>query len=245
MHRCRSRAHRPAVGPRLAKAVSNSRSVLACRTWSCSPRVRAAACMSCVNVSARRISGIDEHGNRVAVGITSCSSSSRFGPSSATNDAHASEVAARSVEAGNKPTLDRIEPAEKNDRNRRGCRLGYLSRGPIRGNHGHLPTNKVGGQRRQSIVLDCPPSDIRWRRSCRRRSRSRSGLDGTRANGAPTGRADRCVPRNPITGIAGCCARATTGHDAAEPPSREMNSPPQEPRLAQSLNYNSPKAGGL
>ena len=31
------------------------------------------------------------------------------------------------------------------------------------------------------------------------------------------------MPRNPITGIAGCCARAASGH-AAEPPSSEINS---------------------
>ena len=29
--------------------------------------------------------------------------------------------------------------------------------------------------------------------------------------------------RNPITGIAGCCARATTGHAATAPPSSVMN----------------------
>ena len=31
------------------------------------------------------------------------------------------------------------------------------------------------------------------------------------------------APKNPITGIAGCCARATSGHAAAAP-SRVMNS---------------------
>ena len=30
--------------------------------------------------------------------------------------------------------------------------------------------------------------------------------------------------RNPITGIAGCCARAASGHAAAAPPSSVMNS---------------------
>ena len=32
------------------------------------------------------------------------------------------------------------------------------------------------------------------------------------------------APRNPITGIAGCCARAASGHAAAAPPSSVMNS---------------------
>jgi len=31
-------------------------------------------------------------------------------------------------------------------------------------------------------------------------------------------------PRNPITGIAGCCARAASGHVTAAPPSSVMNS---------------------
>src|SRR5215467_4201812 len=31
--------------------------------------------------------------------------------------------------------------------------------------------------------------------------------------------------RNPITGIAGCCARAASGHAADAPPSSVMNSP--------------------
>ena len=30
--------------------------------------------------------------------------------------------------------------------------------------------------------------------------------------------------RNPITGIAGCCARAASGHAATAPPRRVMNS---------------------
>ena len=32
-----------------------------------------------------------------------------------------------------------------------------------------------------------------------------------------------CPLRNPITGIAGCCARAASGHAAAAPPSSVMN----------------------
>jgi hypothetical protein len=32
------------------------------------------------------------------------------------------------------------------------------------------------------------------------------------------------LPRNPITGIAPCCARAASGHAAATPPSSVMNS---------------------
>ena len=44
-----------------------------------------------------------------------------------------------------------------------------------------------------------------------------------RADG-PRTRQATCVSRNPITGIAGCCARAASGHAAAAPPSSVMNS---------------------
>jgi len=67
-----------------------------------------------------------------------------------------------------------------------------------------------------------PPSGIRSPRSCPRHSRFRSGLGGTRTRSA-------CAPgnalcKNPITGIADCCARAASGHAAAVPPSGVMNS---------------------
>ena len=42
--------------------------------------------------------------------------------------------------------------------------------------------------------------------------------DGPRSRQAMPG------SRNPITGIAGCCARAASGHAAAAPPRSVMNS---------------------
>ena len=67
------------------------------------------------------------------------------------------------------------------------------------------------------------PSGIQWQRSRplrillsfrpSRNARTRSAL--------PSGDAEW---RNPITGIAGCCARATPGHVAAAPPTSVMNS---------------------
>jgi hypothetical protein len=57
--------------------------VLACRIWSCSPRVRAAAWKPFAVVSARAGSaGLTSAAMIVAVGTNSCNSSSRFGPSS-------------------------------------------------------------------------------------------------------------------------------------------------------------------
>jgi hypothetical protein len=46
---------------------------------------------------------------------------------------------------------------------------------------------------------------------------------GMRANDLHTGQANS-LSRNPITGIADCCARAVGGHAAAAPPSSVMNS---------------------
>ena len=69
---------------------------------------------------------------------------------------------------------------------------------------------------------DCRPSGTRSRRCGRRRSRLRSAPAGTRRRG-PRVRAVLAL-RKPITGIAGCCARAASGQAAAAPPSSVMNS---------------------
>ena len=79
-----------------------------------------------------------------------------------------------------------------------------------RDDHGHLTADQIGGQRRQSIVLTLRPTifdrhvlafDIAvsfkpWRNAATRCAQ-RSG---------------DALWRNPITGIAGCCARAASGH---------------------------------
>ena len=59
----------------------------------------------------------------VAVGTTSCSSSSRFGPTSSVQGGHARDVAARPVEAGDKSELDRVAADLEDNRNCRGRRL--------------------------------------------------------------------------------------------------------------------------
>ena len=91
-----------------------------------------------------------------------------------------------------------------------------------RDNHVDLPAYQIVRQPRQSIELILGPAindndilalDITgvfeaWRNP-RRRSVNASG---------------DLPPRNPITGIAGCCARAASGHAIAAPPSSVMNS---------------------
>src|SRR5213079_3672795 len=50
-----------------------------------------------------------------------------------------------------------------------------------------------------------------------------SALSFDRAAAGRAGPADALL-RNPITGVAGCCARAASGHAATAPPSSVMNS---------------------
>ena len=68
---------------KVPNAVSNSRSVLAFRILSCSPSVRAVDCKSLDIVSAiKELVGLTRSATIFAVGTSSRSSSSRFGPSS-------------------------------------------------------------------------------------------------------------------------------------------------------------------
>src|SRR5262245_42103021 len=63
-----------------AKTPSNSRSVLAFKTWSSSPKLGAAACISFVLVSAIvGLAGLTSRAMTLAVGTNSCSNCSRFG----------------------------------------------------------------------------------------------------------------------------------------------------------------------
>ena len=201
------------VGPlahKVAKAASISRLVLALRTWICSPMARAAASTSLNVVSVlRSIGRIDEHGN------TSCSGhqlTQEFQPlchQLTTEKIDARQVAARPGEAGDKTKPDRVFADDEDDGDRRGCRLGRecRRRGSERGDHGDLPANQFGRQRRQPIDLTFGPAvfdrhvlalDI-------------AGLLQALAECAQT--VAQLVSgdvglRNPITGIAGCCARA-------------------------------------
>ena len=63
-----------------AKTPSKSRSLLAFRTWSSSPRVRAAVWTSLVLVSARvGLAGLTSRAMTLAVGTNSCSNCNRLG----------------------------------------------------------------------------------------------------------------------------------------------------------------------
>ena len=89
---------------------------------------------------------------------------------------------------------------------------------PRRGDHRDPPADQIGRQRRQPIKLifgpavfdrdvlgpRCSRFRLRPLRNARRRSVYRVG---------------RSALMKPITGIAGCCERAASGHAAAAPPS--------------------------
>src|SRR5260370_26067383 len=79
---------RPAACSRAAVAstASSSGSLLACRTWSLAPSVRAAACTRSDTGPAREgLAGLTSNAKLVAVGNSSCSSSTRFGAISTFN----------------------------------------------------------------------------------------------------------------------------------------------------------------
>jgi hypothetical protein len=68
---------------------------------------------------------------------------------------HARQVAARPGEVGDEPKPDRVYSDDEDDGDRRGCRLGRQRRSGTSGHHDHgnLPANQFGRQRRQPIEL--------------------------------------------------------------------------------------------
>jgi hypothetical protein len=73
-------------------------------------------------------------------------------------EARASDVAARPVEAGDEAQFDWIAATEENDGNGGGCGLGYQRRTGITGDNGDLTANEVGRHGPQSIVLAFAPA---------------------------------------------------------------------------------------
>ena len=153
----------------------------------------------------------------------SCSSSSRFAASSTAEEAHAGDIAARPVEAGDEANSDRVGADREHDRNRRGGGFRGKRRSVARcDDHCHLAADQIGRQRWQPIVLILRPAVfdrdvLTFDIAGLLQALTECGHTKARAaaGGPPL--------RKPITGIAGCCARAASGH-AAAPPSSVMNS---------------------
>jgi hypothetical protein len=122
--------------------------------------------------------GLMSAATMVAIGTSSCSNSSRFGPNSTSNTV--APVRLLPGQLSDKPRLDRIEPHREDNWNRRGRRLGRWDRRAIREDRGHPTASQFRRQCRKSIIVrfgppvfdqhvaafdarsrPCP-SDIRW-----------------------------------------------------------------------------------
>ena len=80
-----------------------------------------------------------------------------------------------------------------------------------RSDYSDLAADQIGCQRRQPIEMIFGEAVDDGHVPRPRYSRCPSGLGGTRAD-VPGSRQAIWGLRNPITGIAGCCARAASGH---------------------------------
>ena len=96
----------------------------------------------------------------VAVGINSRSSSRPLWPHLYVQIGYARQVAAGSVQAGDKPYLDRVTPYRKDDRNGCSSCFGRFCRRSTaaRRNHVYPTMNQFGCKRRQSIILAFRPA---------------------------------------------------------------------------------------
>ena len=96
----------------------------------------------------------------VAVGTNSCSSSSRFGPSSTFKLVTPVRLPPGRFRLATSPSCDRVAADREDDRNRRGRRLcRQCRRSTADGDdHAHLTADQIGRQRRQSIVLALRPA---------------------------------------------------------------------------------------
>ena len=104
--------------------------------------------------------GLTSSAMMVAVGTSSCSSSSRFGPSSTFNVVTPVRLPPGRFRLATSPTSTGSAAYREDDRNRRGRRLCRQCRRSAAGrdNHGHLAANQIGRQCRQSIVLALRPA---------------------------------------------------------------------------------------
>ena len=105
---------------KVANTVSKSRSVLACRIWSCSPRVRAADCKFSRYVLCHKGAGrVDEERNDIRRGYQLAQQLQPLRPQLRVQVGHARDIAARSGKAGDKSSRDRVSSHLEDDGNRR------------------------------------------------------------------------------------------------------------------------------
>ena len=193
----------------------------------CGPRARAAACMSLDLNFGLDDGRVDQDSAIcVAAGISSCSSSSRFGPSS-TSRRHAGEVAARPARLATRPASTGSAPVRRRSESswsrpwrpvRRRCRRssnhgrpdGEPDRPPSAGSRSFWPSAQ-----RYSIATLLALDVAGFAQALVKRAHSDPRTD----QATP-------VPRKPITGIAGCCARAASGQRRRAAEERDELPPP-------------------
>ena len=182
-----------------------------------------------------------------APGTSSDSSSSRFGFSSPVAIVMPGQVAARTREACDKAGFDRIDTDFENDRDRRGrlfCRARRASRR-------RLPRSR----RRPTRRVRRPRPGSRSKRPSAQRyydrhvlpsvpSRSPSARDRKRQLAAQSLSSDTELPRNPMTGMAFCCARASGHAIRRADQSRRTRGDEPGRRLTSRAGYSGKRAAG-
>ena len=147
----------------VAKTESKSRSLVACRIWSCRPKLPAVRCRSFdTDFAISGLVGLTRSATSVALGTNSRSSWSLFRHQFGVYVGYPGNIAARSREAGDKPSRDGINAHLEDNGDRCGCRFCRKCRGRAtrRDNHVHPTANQIGRQNRQPIVLAFCPAKI-------------------------------------------------------------------------------------
>ena len=200
---------------KVAKAVLISLGVLALRISSCRPSVREASCGVAYRARGFRKLRVHQQGDGSSIWNKFLQQPQAFSAQHGTEKADPCDVSARPVEACDETGSDRVATEREDDRYR-GCRrLGRQNRVAAsgRGDHRHLAGDQIGRKCRQSILLV-------FGKAVFDRHVTAFDIAGfTQATAERTARLGRSfrprLVRNPTTGIAGCCARAASGHAAA------------------------------
>jgi hypothetical protein len=206
---------------KVAKAASISRLVLALRTVVCSPIARAAGSMSRSVVSASGPVGLTSTAIRATAGTSSRRSSNRFAVSSPLTMLTPvrllpgrARLVTRPVRTGSSATINTMGMLVVAAFAGRAAGLFAAITATRRRTNSAANSGSrsyLSSAQRYTIATFSPstkPVSFRPRWNARRRSANTSG---------------DALLRNPTTGIAGCCARAASGH-AAAPPSSVMKS---------------------
>ena len=200
-----------------------SRSVLAVQDMNLLPMVRAAACTSVNWLSASGLFGFTSMAIMAAWEPIPAAAPTASSPARGDNRA-TREVTTRPIEAGDKAASTGSLPMLKT--------IGIVVVAALAASAGGSPpfATITATWRRTRSAANAGSRSYCLRPAILDRhvltldiAGSRSDPGGTRRQGARRVTGDQPL-RNPITGIAGCCARAASGHAAAAPPRSVMNS---------------------